>query len=67
MKTAACFVRLNLTRQVPPALVFARTVWGDRAGDRERSEKGRTTTKSFGTRFNGLELKRSNTRKLGIA
>jgi hypothetical protein len=28
------------SRQAPPALVFARTVWGDRGGDRERSEEG---------------------------
>jgi len=65
--TAACFVGLNSDETVPPALVFARTVWGDRAGDRERSEEGADLTKSFGTRINGLELKRSNTRKLGIA
>jgi len=46
-------------------VVFVRTVWGDRAGDRERSEEGADLTKSFGTRINGLELK--HTRKLGIA
>jgi len=55
----------TLTRQAPPALVFVRTVWGDRAGERERSEEGADLTKSFGTRINGLELK--HTRKLGIA
>ena len=48
----------TLTRQAPPALVFVRTVWGDRAGDRERSEEGDDLTKSFGTRINGLELRR---------
>ena len=40
VKTAACLVRLNSDETAPPALVFARTVWGDRAGDRKRSEEG---------------------------
>ena len=31
---------LNSDETAPPALVFARTVWGDRAGDRKRSEEG---------------------------